>query len=32
MDFDKISALNKFFENETKTEVQKDLDALRQIP
>lgn len=29
MDFDKISALNKFFENETKTEVQKDLDALR---
>lgn len=29
MDFDKIFALNKFFENETKTEVQKDLDALR---
>ena len=28
MDFEKIFAINKFFENEQKTEVQKDINEL----
>ena len=29
MDFEKIFAINKFFENEQKTEVQKDISELK---
>ena len=29
MDFEKIFAVNKFFENEQKTEVQKDISELK---
>ena len=31
MDFEKIFAINKFFENEQKTEVQKDISELKHI-
>ena len=31
MDFEKIFAVNKFFENEQKTEVQKDISELKHI-